>query len=173
MKHLAQTKTLLGKIASLTARGLTMAIEMQHYHTIYLAGGGHEQIMELKKLRQRSLRRRKLYELERTNYITTKKQGDRLIINLTTKGRSATLLNSLYQAPHLQSGFSTLVIFDIPEQAKRARQTLRLFLKSGGFKQLQKSVWMLNRDVVPVLQQFISEYKLGNWVRVFRAEVVK
>ncbi len=173
MSSATQTKKLLWEIVQLINRGLVMAVEMRRYQTIYLSGGGHEQVLDIKRRTEFRNLHNKIYQLKRTNYITTKQQGDRLIINLTAKARCATLLRSLSQAPRLPQGFSTLVIFDIPEQVKRARQTLRLFLKNGRFKQLQKSVWLLNRDVVPILQQFISEHKLGNWVRVFRAEIVK
>ena len=171
MKKIPGTKTLLGLLADYAVKGLTIAMEMQRYQKIYLAGGGHEQVMDLKMARKKADRRDKISQLRRTKFITTKKQGDRLIISLTNKGKRATLLYSLKQAPPTPRGYCTLVIFDIPEDVKQARQVLRLFLKNGGFKQLQKSVWMLNRDVVTILRQFIAEHNLTAWVRVFKAEI--
>ncbi|HBV33290.1 TPA: hypothetical protein DIC39_00975 [Patescibacteria group bacterium] len=173
MKPLPITKSLLGELAQLTAKYLTIAIEMKHYQRAYLAGGGHEYVTILKNLRTQSDRKRKLYQLKQTNYIVTQKRGNRLIISLTNKGQRAALLYALRQAPRFPRGYSTLVIFDIPETARLARRTLRQFLKQGEFKQLQKSVWIVNRDVVSVVGNFLRELKLTNWVQVFRAEIEK
>ena len=166
------TKKLLSALAGYALRGLTIALEIQQYRKIYLVGGGHQQVTELKSYRKKAAQRESIQQLRRAKFITTKNQGDRLIINLTDKGKRAVLLYSLRQAPPSPRGYSTLVIFDVPEAASRARRILRLFLKRGEFKQLQKSVWILNRDAVPILRQFINEYKLSGWVRVFRAEIV-
>lgn len=171
MQPLPITKSLLGELARLTAKYLTIAIEIKHYQSVYLAGGGHEHVQILKNLKNQADRRRKLYQLKQAKYIIAKKQGKRLIINLTNKGRRAALLYSLQQAPLTPRGKSTLVIFDIPETARGARQTLRIFLKHGEFKQLQKSVWIVNRDVVPVMRQFLKEFKLTSWVQVFHADI--
>ncbi|MFH1111809.1 MAG: CRISPR-associated endonuclease Cas2 [Patescibacteria group bacterium] len=168
-----KTKTVLYQLANYIGQGLTVAMEMHRYQQIYLSGGGHEQVVEIKKINKQRAWRNNLYQLKRSGYIKTQKMGSRLIITLTSKELRLNLLQQIKKAPKCQAGFSTLVIFDIPEQTAKARRELRHFLQEVGFKQLQRSVWLHPCNIVKELQQFLNEKKLEGWVKVFRGEIVK
>ncbi|MFH1866863.1 MAG: hypothetical protein ABIJ81_02145 [Patescibacteria group bacterium] len=168
-----KTKTLLYEIANYLGQGLTMAMEIPRYQKIYLSGGGHEQVLEIKKSNKHYAWQTNLYQLKRTGYIKTKKIGQRLIITLTDKGSRINLLQQIKQSPKYSTGFSTLVIFDIPEQVASVRRELRRFLQKAEFKQLQRSVWLHPHNIVKELQQFLNQRNLEGWVKVFRGEVVK
>ncbi|MFH1111506.1 MAG: CRISPR-associated endonuclease Cas2 [Patescibacteria group bacterium] len=173
MKNIPQTKSLLHKIAELIGRGLIISVEMRRYQKIYLSGGGHEQVKFIKRALEQQQWRKKIKELRRSGYLKTKRIGARLQLKLTDKAQLLLLLESIKHAPTCINGYSTLVIFDVPEQAKRVRQTLRRFLQDAGFSQLQKSVWLHPHNVVQPLQAFLSAASCGQWVRVFQAQVVQ
>ena len=48
------TKKLLSALAGYALRGLTIALEIQQYRKIYLVGGGHQQVTELKSYRKKA-----------------------------------------------------------------------------------------------------------------------
>lgn len=61
-------------------------------------------------------------------------------------------------------GITRLVIFDIPEQERKKRDSIRLELVAAGFKQLQKSVWVgdrpLPRDFLELLDNLDTRGKV-------------
>ena len=64
-------------------------------------------------------------------------------------------------------GITRLVIFDIPEQERKKRDTVRAELIGCGFRSLQKSVWI---GEYPITQDFITlidDLKLGGKVHIF------
>lgn len=54
-----------------------------------------------------------------------------------------------------------LIFFDIPEKQKKIREHFRILLKSMGFQQLQKSVWMTPYDVIRDIKKAILEYGIS------------
>lgn len=166
------TKHWLLKLAQLIAQGYSIALEMRRYQTIYLLGGGHERVLELKRARQQRQWRDALRQLKHSGYVNAKATGHRLIIGLTSKGERALLVHQLAQAPRCQPGHGVIVSFDIPETAKVSRNYLRSFLRQTGFRQMQKSVWWHEREVIGPLRDFIQQRRLTHWVSIFRAEVV-
>lgn len=63
-----------------------------------------------------------------------------------------------------------VVIFDIEEKKKKARNSLRLKLISLGFGKLQESVYITPLDVLVDLKEFLKEQKLLGEVLVFEAK---
>jgi len=57
-----------------------------------------------------------------------------------------------------------IVIFDIPEKKKTAREYLRLFLKNNGFKLLQNSNWICPYGDFDEIQNFLKEEKIEKYV---------
>lgn len=57
-----------------------------------------------------------------------------------------------------------IVIFDIPEPKKLAREHLRFFLKELGFKMLQNSNWICPYGDFDEIQNFIKEEKIEKHV---------
>lgn len=112
---------------------------------------------------------RAIRDLERQKLIATRKTGQRLLLALTDAGRTSLLKKQIQRAPRCTSNECVVVIFDIPETERHARSLFRRFLKECNFQQLQRSVWMCSRSVLPQIRQFIRDQKINTWVRVFMA----
>jgi len=166
------TKTLLNILADMGES----AIEFGHLVSALSSGygsayrrGGRGYVAELKRFSNERDTQRVLQHLQRTHYVTTKKIGQRLMVTLSKKGWVATLAAQLRTAPPHQANYFTMVIFDIPESQRAARLQLRSLLKRGGFRLLQHSVWISNRDAYRVATEFVRRLKLQRWVNVYHA----
>ncbi len=155
-----------GKIAN---KSITIANDTCRWQSALLQGGlGYIRIC--RKLEDERTARRALYNLKRNNYIKTKKVNDQLILTLTNKGVKILLQEQLLQAPRHSGRRFTVVIFDIPESTNSIRRQFRWFLRQSGFKKLQQSVWVSNRDIYIPLTKFIKQLKIEEWVNVFLAD---
>lgn len=67
-------------------------------------------------------------------------------------------------------GLWRLVIFDIPEENKKLRDTFRNKLKSLGFVMFQKSVWVTPFDVTSKVVEFLEETRIKGPVEVLEAK---
>lgn len=90
--------------------------------------------------------RHALMRLEHQEYITvTKMRGERNV-ELTPKGEQ--VLEKIYAEeyaipePAFWDGKWRIVMFDVREKRKKAREKLRLLLSGAGFLRLQDSVWV-------------------------------
>ena len=63
-------------------------------------------------------------------------------------------------------GVWRLVIFDIPEDQRVARDLLRFKLKEWGFMKIQRSVWATKRNCTLVMRKFIADLGISKWVLV-------
>ena|SRR3989338_2155008 len=139
-----------------------------HYGSAY-SRGGYEYVAELKQLAKEQKLRQIVYALRRSKYIKAAKVGSRFMLELTEKGKAATLLHQLRTSPWHRENTYTIVIFDIPETQRAARLQFRQLLKAGGFKLLQHSVWISQRDSYKVVADFITRLRLKRWVNVYHA----
>ena len=87
-----------------------------------------------------------LYYLKKRKVIKVREVNGKTVIKLTEKGNRRKLE---YDIEHLRisndvpwDGKWRMVMFDIPEDKKVAREALRRKLKDLGFAQFQKSVWL-------------------------------
>lgn len=76
-----------------------------------------------------------------------------------------------FKGEHLKNSH-ILVIFDIPEEHRSKRNTLRLLLRELNFKQIQKSVWATEYDYRDYLKEEIKINELDNFVVVFEAKKI-
>ncbi len=96
--------------------------------------------------------------------------GQEAEIRLTKDGVIAALKDRIVlEKTTLDDGWLCFVVFDIPEDVRELRKSFCRFLKSGGFRQLQRSVWVSQKDVVKDLSALIKQLKIGKWVRVYVA----
>lgn len=65
-----------------------------------------------------------------------------------------------------------IVIWDIPEKRRIARDLLRHKLKWLGFNQLQKSIWVTKKNCTPLLRDFVKQLGIEEWVRVIESNNV-
>lgn len=63
-----------------------------------------------------------------------------------------------------------IVIFDIPEKLKKAREALRLKLKELGFQELQKSVFILPYECENEINFIMEIFKIRPFVRFVRVK---
>jgi DNA-binding transcriptional regulator PaaX len=87
---------------------------------------------------------------------------------LTKKGRLKSLncrLNNLKNKKDKWDGKWRMVAFDIPEKYKRGRDSLRRKLKSIGFCELQKSVFVTPINCIKEIKLLVDFFELGKYVR--------
>lgn len=66
-----------------------------------------------------------------------------------------------------------IVTFDIPEQQKKLRESLRRTLKNSGFKQLQRSVWISPFDVLDDVEKLVDDHDLHECMWYFLSDSMK
>lgn len=93
-----------------------------------------------------------------------------LAFRLTEKGKDKALIASLKFGNEEWDGKWRLVIFDIPEKRRPARDLLRQKLKEWGFTHLQKSVWGSKKNCLKPLRNFIKQVGIEDWVMVLETE---
>lgn len=127
--------------------------------TFYHGATVEEMLTELKKdtssyskLPHDTLRRR-LYRLHEQGFVEKHGKGSSSRYEIRKKGieRLENLTLRTNSAPRSWDGRWRIVIFDVPEETRLARDHIRRLLKELGFRQLQRSVWI---HPFPVLDQF-------------------
>jgi len=114
-----------------------------------------------------SLKRRKLIEIEKYN-------ADKVFVKLTNKGKERT--KEFYfdlleiERPKKWDGKWRIVIFDIPNRYKQAREALRDKIKDLGLRQLQKSVWVHPYDCEDEILFVAEAFEVQRYVEIITAE---
>lgn len=109
-----------------------------------------------------------LKRLREQGLIEKEKDEEKIIFKLTEAGRDW-LLKNKDDTEIEWDGVWRLVIFDIPESHKRARNTLRRRLKDWGFTAWQKSVWATKKPLTAILRKLIKELEIEDWVLVIES----
>lgn len=81
---------------------------------------------------------------------------EQLLLKLTDKGKEKALIAKLLLDDSEWDGKWRIVIFDIPEKRRIARDVLRQRLKSWGFVPWQQSVWVTKKNCTKPLREFIN-----------------
>lgn len=93
----------------------------------------------------------------------------KLAIRITQKGKDQAIWTKLNIEDAKWDGKWRVVIFDIPEKRRTARDLLRSKLKEWGFVHWQQSVWASKKNCTKQLRQFISYVGIQDWVKVLEA----
>lgn len=110
------------------------------------------------------LRQRKLIEEER--------RGRRLMVRLTKPAKSSALIKSIRsEKDYYPVGQGCVVVYDVPETERAARNLFRRFLEECGFRQLQRSVWVSRKNVAAIVSHFVKQNKLTPWIIVIDGTV--
>lgn len=96
-----------------------------------------------------------------------------LVLRITDKGREKALVAKLLLDDSKWDGKWRIVIFDIPEKRRVARDIFRQKLKSWGFIPWQQSVWVTKKDCAKLLREFIKNIGIKDWVKVIESESVE
>ncbi len=135
----------------------------------YIPYALHQERMGQKR---RNEERRYLHYLKRQKLIDAKKIGHQLHVRLTEKGWREALRDRIRTTKSLCKHGQCFVLFDIPERERVVRVMLRRFLKECGFKHLQHSVWMTDRDVIEPLRELLQRKKLEQWIRIIHGTII-
>jgi phenylacetic acid degradation operon negative regulatory protein len=109
-----------------------------------------------------------LKRLREKGFIERQKDEDKIILRLTELGKDWLLKNKV-DSDIQWDGVWRLVIFDIPESRKRARNTLRRRLKDWGFNPWQKSVWATKKPLTEIIRKLIKDLEIEDWVLVIES----
>ncbi|MBI3103781.1 CRISPR-associated endonuclease Cas2 [Candidatus Daviesbacteria bacterium] len=93
----------------------------------------------------------------------------KLVGRLTDEGRAEAIWAKIRVQDEPWDGKWRLVIFDIPEQRRIARDLLRSKLKQWGFINLQRSVWACKKNCTKQLKDFIKGVGIKEWVMVIES----
>ena len=130
---------------------------------------------ELRKLKKEQLRRA-LYNLRDKNFIKlVREKDDNITIELTKNGRIITKEMDIDQIqlekPEFWDKKWRLVVFDIPEKKKMARESLRMKLKDLGFRKFQHSIWITPFPCEKEINFIKSVFNLSDyWIDVIITE---
>lgn len=97
---------------------------------------------------------------------------EKLTYRLTDKGKEKAILASLNFDEKEWDGRWRMVIFDVPEKRRAARDILRSKLKQWGFTLWQQSVWASKKNCTKPLRDFIKSVGIENWVMVVESDNV-
>lgn len=109
---------------------------------------------------------KKLYDLERTGYVRHNKNSDS--IEFTDKAKIR-IIDTISLKHEVDKKYR-FISFDIPEQKRFLRDGLRRSIKRLGFKQVQKSLWVCNKNVGDLVEIIIEEYKVNEYVTYIISE---
>ena len=94
---------------------------------------------------------------------------EKLIYRLTDKGKDRAVWASIKDDSQKWDKKWRLVIFDVPEKRRAARDLLRSKLKQWEFIKFQKSVWGTKKNCTKPLRDFIKNVGIEDWVMVVEA----
>ena len=123
----------------------------------------------IKSLEGSNLSRRQIsrmtYELKRQNYIDVS-QGDSIEFTTKAKIKAIDKFIPFDQADHRRR----LVSFDIPETKRRERDGFRRAIKNMGFRQVQKSLWVIDKNIGNLVEIAALDFKVEKYVAYFVVE---
>jgi len=110
------------------------------------------------------------YSLFHRGYVETKvtKQGKESIV-LTNKAKIILLDKIAEKIPKDKRFY--LVSFDIPERLRRNRDLFRRSIKRLGFVELQKSLWVSNKNCGEIIDMLTGEYGVSDYVVYFVSDI--
>lgn len=95
---------------------------------------------------------------------------EELMLKLTDKGREKAVLAELQGSDGKWDGCYRIVIFDVPEKRRAARDVLRYNLKNWGFTPWQQSVWVTKKNCTKALRKYIESIGIEDWVLVIESD---
>lgn len=111
-----------------------------------------------------------LKRLREGGFIEKEYSTGEIIYKLTKAGRDKAIL--MKDEDENWDGKWRLVIFDIPEKRRAARQFLRKKLKEWGFRKWQRSVWACKKNCTRQLEDVIKDARIEDWVLVVESNYV-
>lgn len=139
--------------------------DLIHHSYSYAWGSGWDKSLKkssvsqaLKRLRERGL----------IDFMSDEK----LTYRLTDRGKQKAVWESIRFDDKKWDGRWRIVVFDVPEKRRQARDLLRGHLKSWGFTPWQQSVWVTKKDCTKQLRGYIKSMGIEDWVIVLESDNV-
>lgn len=107
------------------------------------------------------------YDLKRKNYIEVIESDKEHAIKLTNKAKIK-IIDQIVESKE-QSRYR-FVSFDIPERLHSNRDKFRRAIKRMGFRQVQQSLWVINKNVGELVEMLAKEYKVEDYVAYIVSE---
>jgi CRISPR-associated endonuclease Cas2 len=127
-------------------------------------------------LRHRSKLQNRLNQLEKQGWIKVEKNADEIIVKLVKKGKLQAIKyqmdNLKIEKPERWDGKWRIVIFDIPNKKRVARDVLRQKLKEMDFYLLQESVFIQPYPCEKEIEIIKSVYEIWPYVNLIVAEKI-
>ena len=116
--------------------------------------------------------RKMIYYLKKKNYIKSKNLEGKNAVIITRKGISKALKASFKfeGKKRRKDGKWIMMIFDIPQSHRKARDLLRVILINLGYKMFQQSVWISPYDIAEKTEKLLQSYSLDGYVKIFLIE---
>jgi len=129
-----------------------------------------------KEIDQTALRR-SIRPLYKSKLISTKSNKDGMqTIMLTEKGKRWALTYKIETMhiliPKKWDKKWRIVMFDIPERLKKTRDVFRIHLRSMGFLELQRSVFIHPYPCIDEIEYVVEHYNIGKHVRFIVADSI-
>jgi len=115
-----------------------------------------------------------LWRLRKSRFvIVQEKENGEFLVELSEKGkrRVIEMQFATLKIERLKKwdGIWRIVIYDIPDRKKRARDALRNKLVELGFYQLQKSVWVFPYPCTPEIEFIVELFDLYPFIHIIQA----
>lgn len=110
-----------------------------------------------------------LSRLEKDGLINKKKSGKYVSFKITETGKR--FLKRRSKMVKRADGFSTVVVFDIPENRHTARNNFRRYLIRNGFLQLQKSVLIGPYKFSTEIKDLAREMDILSFITILSARI--
>ncbi len=143
--------------------GFLKVQDFRQHSGVYLYGAGRDVPKSALSNAFKRLRERGLIE-----FIS----DDELAYRLTDQGMSKALWTRMRLGDEKWDGKWRIVIWDIPEKRRKARDLLRHQLKMLGFKKLQNSIWASKKDCAQLLKDYIRKVGIEDWVKVLESDSI-
>lgn len=167
-------KTILSVAETIMVELLEEVKDMEYMRTHCLAVVGRDvrsaryESEEGRRLYELKMKRMAIESLRRRKFIKLRKEGDRIVCELTGNGKIKALQASIRSSvAYFYDNRRCLISFDFPEAARDARNVFRRFLKSAGFEFVQGSVWSVKKDLAIQLNELSIMLKIQRWVKIF------
>ncbi|MBI3260814.1 hypothetical protein HYZ64_00370 [Candidatus Berkelbacteria bacterium] len=117
------------------------------------------------------------YKLKRQGVIEIYQEGKKEFVSLTRLGRQK-VAKYLFQdgkipLPPYWDGKWRVIIFDIPEQHRQAREVIRHLLQRVGCHQLQKSVYVYPHECIGLVRFLEEAYGVDEYIQFLVAERIE
>ena len=100
--------------------------------------------------------------------------ANKISVKLTNRGKERVIKFSFdlleIKKPEKWDGKWRIIIFDIPNKYKQAREALRCKIKELGLRQLQKSVWIYPYDCEDEILFVAEAFEVQKYIEIITAE---